>query len=102
MKRSTTFLLCIGRVNYVRADGIDSLLGADGGPGIGLHVAQLGFFPGLFGVLLEVFCSKEIHPAGMTSGRNKFHLRDQLRIGGFILHSSGIAIRFLPGTHAAR
>ena len=78
------------------------LLGADGGPGIGLHVAQLGFLPGLFGVLLEVFCGEEIHPARVTGGGDKFHLRGHLRIGGFVLHGSGISVRNLPGAHAAR
>src|ERR1700688_5102704 len=102
LKKVVNYVSVVDRKSKLRSsDGIDLLLGADGGPGIGLHVAQLGFFPGLFGVLLEVFCGEEIHPAGMTSGGNKFHLRGELRIRGFILHGAGIAVRNLPGAHAA-
>ena len=53
-------------------------------------------------MLLEMFRGEKIHSASMTGGGNKFHLCGHLRIGGFVLHGAGVAIRYLPGTHAAR
>src|ERR1700688_66736 len=96
-KKMVNYVSVVDRKSKLHADGIDLLLDADGGPRVGLHVAKRGFFPGLFGMLLEVFGGEEIHPARMTGGGDKFHLCGQLRIGGFVLHGPGVSIRYLPG-----
>ena len=71
-------------------------------PRTGIHIAKEVFFPRELRMLLQVFSSLEIDPAGVSGGSGKGHMLSQGSVSNLVLDGAGSPVRGLPRLRAAR